>query len=621
MTAQAAVHNIHMAQRDRLFAVAHPTDRKFLTETFGRVPQGFHGKLIGGYVDTLASQGRRAANLQVLNLQELFPERGLDYAADDDEIHHMAEVAAKEVRNSLPMMSSEVATMQALESVAHRYQVSLPNFKEPEKIISRMITGKWWRRRLRARFQKIEHAAIKAGFVHRRAGVYVSDEAHKRRQRHKKKSAQMLENMEAVNELGESFTLGELSALNVSNPAIRRAELMTRVRGMDDFSKLIGYSAILLTVTCPGRMHAYLSGSGTRNPRYDETKPDTAQRYLNKLWGKVQAKLGREDIQYFGLRVVEPHHDGTPHWHMLVFVNPEQEAALIDTMRAYALADSPDEPGAQEHRFTVVHIDPAKGSAVGYVAKYIAKNLDGEHVDMDYESESPAKESAMRVESWASLWNIRQFQFFGAPKVTPWRELRRLKKLPEAYELLLGPLWRAADLGDFYAYMKYQNDHGIRLEPLWQEQESASHPGEVVRQVRGVRVLAQGQQIELETREHQWVIREKESAKRERLSWKSAISTGGIGLPWTRVNNSTHEVKEASKPKHPLPWNPENTPNDMPQFDIGGIGFYRSHDGQDILVTIPGFQIGSFAKEEKSGGSRPTGAVPGRPLTAGGRLK
>ena len=47
-------------------------------------------------------------------------------------------------------------------------------------------------------------------------------------------------------------------------------------------------------------------------------------------------------------------------------------------MRRHALRDGPDERGAQARRFTVERIDPAKGSAVGYVAKYVSKSIDGE---------------------------------------------------------------------------------------------------------------------------------------------------------------------------------------------------------------------------------------------------
>lgn len=54
-------------------------------------------------------------------------------------------------------------------------------------------------------------------------------------------------------------------------------------------------------------------------------------------------------------------------------------------LRQYALADSGNERGAAQHRCDFKLIDKARGTAAGYIAKYVAKNIDGEHVGEDLE--------------------------------------------------------------------------------------------------------------------------------------------------------------------------------------------------------------------------------------------
>ena len=73
-------------------------------------------------------------------------------------------------------------------------------------------------------------------------------------------------------------------------------------------------------------------------------------------------------------------------------------------------------------------------------------------IDSD-EFGNDAKSSADRVTAWASTWRIRQFQFFGVPPVSQWRELRRLtpEQLPNG---LVKKCCEAADCNDWYQYME-----------------------------------------------------------------------------------------------------------------------------------------------------------------------
>ncbi|MFN0317195.1 MAG: replication endonuclease [Burkholderiales bacterium] len=228
-----------------------------------------------------------------------------------------------------------------------------------------------------------------------------------------------------------------------------------------------------------------------------------AQAYLCELWAKARAALLRAGIRPYGFRIAEPQHDGTPHWHMVLFCPPAHIDPLGEILRRYALAVDSSEPGAQEHRFRVEVVDHSNGSATGYVAKYVSKNI----YAAPLEGEEPGiVEKVQRVRAWASTWRIRQFQQIGGPIVSVWREARRVAP-PKDSGVLTG-VSEAANKSLWCDYVSVmggsslpRKDRPVRLAREWHDL-----PGRYEEPI-GFRVFGiEGGDHLLRTRLHSWHV-------------------------------------------------------------------------------------------------------------------
>jgi len=450
----------------------------------------------------------------------------------DDELRDAAKHAARAVQRLVAERHEEgfspVAILRSARRLARRYEVALPSTTGLTQSLNRLCDAAWWRRALRKRFRTVEHLAIQSGAVHRHAAPYVSDRAMRRALRDRRRTAELLASMDAINQAtGEVVPLEELVKQSLANPSNRRKAMMARIKGIEEHAKAKGHEALFLTITCPSRLHARRS-TGARNERHDRSSPRDAQAYLSRVWRRAMRKLQHDGAEAYGMRVVEPHHDACPHWHVLVFAAPEACSQVIDTVRGYALCESPDEPGAAEHRFTVERIDPARGSAVGYVAKYVSKSIDGEGVEDDDESSTPGADASKRIVTWARVWNFRQFQFFGVPPITPTRELYRLANLAVPSEGLQAA-HSAAKANDYGAWLSACESFGLRFAVTYSERPSSRYADETAKRIAGVSAQAADLEdaLQLVTRSEEWRIEPR----------GGQAETADLALPWTRFNN------------------------------------------------------------------------------------
>ncbi|MDJ0025120.1 replication endonuclease [Pantoea eucrina] len=392
---------------------------------------------------------------------------------------------------------------------------------DPEEVtpaIMRMQTDKWWKGRLRrVAASWREHLHIALANVSKKHTPYASSMTVSEWREQKRRTREFLKGMELEDEEGNRISLIEKYDGSVANPAIRRCELMTRIRGFENICNEMGFVGDFYTLTAPSRYHATIK-TGHRNRKWNGASPADTQRYLCSVWQKIRAKLHREDIRIFGIRVAEPHHDATPHWHMLMFMRPEQLERVRQIMRDYAYQEDSGElttDKARKARFHAEAIDSDKGSATGYVAKYISKNIDGYALDgeIDDESGKDLKETASVVSAWAARWHIRQFQFVGGAPVTVYRELRRMADSETAHGLSVefAAAHDAADAGDWAGYVNAQGGPFVRRDELavrtwYQASEDVNEYGEETVRIKGVFAAEAGEDTPILTRLVQWKI-------------------------------------------------------------------------------------------------------------------
>lgn len=480
----------------------------------------------------------QAFNMSPANL----PELAAAFDLSDDQVCDMAERAAKSVQRLAAnawqrQCVSDDLVQRTLRRIAQWYGVSNPSKQGLQQWMNRMADPSWWRRALRNRFRQVELHQIQRGAVHRQAGAYVSNKALRRFERNRKRLDSLMASLDLVNQTtGEVMPLQDIVNASQANPSNRRKAMMARIKGIETHAKAQGHKALFVTITCPSRMHPR-HVTGERNARYDGTSPRQAQAYLGRLWNSAMRHAAHHGVCPYGLRVVEPHHDACPHWHVLVFVPADQAQAITNVLRAYALADSPDEPGAQERRFTVERIDPAKGSAVGYVAKYVSKSIDGEGLDADDETGQAGADASRRIVAWARTWGIRQFQFFGVPSITPTRELYRLNgdTLPSEG---LRAAHAACKANDYAAWLDALAKYGLAFKVQYSERPSTRYADEISRAIHGLRVQADDLAgvLELVTRCESWRIEPRK--KTPEAQGEGAGSLPAPAFPWTRFNNS-----------------------------------------------------------------------------------
>ncbi|CAM3991336.1 Bacteriophage replication gene A protein (GPA) [Vibrio aerogenes CECT 7868] len=342
--------------------------------------------------------------------------------------------------------------------------------------------------------------------------------------------------------------MSEVHASSQANPENRRHELMTRIAGCQEYADANNHAAVFITMTTPSRFHR-LKKRGhywIENPAFDGSCPRDAHAWLSLNWSRFRSWADRHGLDYYGLRVVEPHQDGTPHWHGVFFMPLDQTGPFIKALQHYQCqqdsAELYDASGKPKHkamkaRFDAKLLDGTEGGAVAYLAKYISKNVDGFGLDDLTDSDNrkaKLQDTVKNVTAWSRQFCFRQFQFQKTPSATVWRELRRIQDKQEY--CLFEKARRAADMGFFSAYFDYMGGHRLpqSLRPIKPRTKARENKyGETIHHIIGL----EGSGLVVLTHETEWKLVKKPAVKQE------ASQDGGSRRPWSSGNNYTPAEK------------------------------------------------------------------------------
>lgn len=357
--------------------------------------------------------------------------------------------------------------------------------------LARVNCPAYWVKSLRVRInQKREHIFLRRGYVGHLKNHCVSQYSTVAYDLMRAKQQQWLENTLVLRQGdvpdAETKTLADIT----KGPAERLAKLYSFVNAMEQIAVQDGLSAVMLTLTLEPEWHP--------NPKYGKKSwngatPDAAHRSLCRRWQSICRDLHGYNIGISGLRVVEAHQDGCPHWHIWLLHQPEHENRIMRTVSKYfpnklKLSDPTQSPREQTQFFDTpehllhntprcpryakegaqvdwVRIDRRISSGSSYVMKYLFKALEGQektHKLLKKEAGEPMPsrqelnaqhEQAYRASAYRWLWRMNACQLFGVAKcLTAWDELRRYTERPRYWRLR--KLWYLARGSKKEGYLK-----------------------------------------------------------------------------------------------------------------------------------------------------------------------
>jgi hypothetical protein len=172
---------------------------------------------------------------------------------------------------------------------------------------------------------------------------------------------------------GNIIPLKKIVFSTYHNPQRYYSEIQNRVNTLVQYAEGKNLKPLFMTLTLPSKYHRLRmikNGIFKDNPKYEDFTPTEAKKELTKMFARLRQdrslkELSKDERVYF--RITEPHKDGTPHSHILLFVPSDRIDKVIEAFNRLFCKNKKIND--------IQKITADIKNSVAYIMKYINKTL------------------------------------------------------------------------------------------------------------------------------------------------------------------------------------------------------------------------------------------------------
>ena len=202
--------------------------------------------LANQYIRIYHEKSLREANLFIGGIDKELILHDLNLSDSFDDLKTFCTEISKKCRLAVVEYGQTEMSYDICRGIAHKYKIDIDKFDADIPFIptlNKLSCPKWWLKKLNTfRTRHIDQVYRKLNLVNKHKHCYTNDFALENRKTQLKNSFDYLQSNQIINDDGQTFNLLDIYKTSVSNPRIRKAELMTRIRDFEEVADQMGHA-------------------------------------------------------------------------------------------------------------------------------------------------------------------------------------------------------------------------------------------------------------------------------------------------------------------------------------------------------------------------------------------